>query len=65
MKEHKPIQQCRSYGAAVACVPTNNHKLMPVDAITVNHHDYELAYSRHKSHFSLCPHADDRQRVRA
>ena len=65
MKEHKPSQQCRSYGAAVACVPTTNRELLPVDAITVNHHDCARAYSRHTSHFSLCAHADDRQRVRA
>lgn len=61
-QEHQNIQKCRSCGAAVVFLRTKNRKLMPVDAATVDHEDYDFDHKRHISHFSTCPDADKYRR---
>lgn len=62
--EHEHIVPCRSCGANVVFLRTKNRKMMPVDAATVQHDDYDFDYSRHKSHFATCENADQHRKPR-
>lgn len=62
--EHEHIQQCRSCGADIVFLRTKTRKMMPVDAATVRHDDYDFDYSRHKSHFATCENADEHRKPR-
>jgi hypothetical protein len=49
---------CRSCGADIVWLATNNNKMMPVNADTVDKHDIAYEQGRHTSHFATCPQAD-------
>ena len=57
---------CSSCGARIVWFRTKAGKKMPVDAETVNPTDaeHQLDLSRHRSHFSTCPNADQHRRPR-
>ncbi|MBI2801270.1 MAG: hypothetical protein HYX63_13495 [Gammaproteobacteria bacterium] len=61
-REHEHITQCRACGADVVFLRTKKMKLMPVDAATVAHDDYQFDDTKHVSHFATCPHADQYRR---
>ena len=39
-------------------------EMMPVDAATVQHDDYDVDLSRHTSHFATCENADEHRKPR-
>lgn len=53
-REYEHIQNCRSCGAEVVFLRTRKGKLMPCDAATVEHDDYQFEYGKHTSHFDTC-----------
>lgn len=58
------IVRCRSCRARIIWFKTPAGKNMPVDADTVEADDEELDLSRHISHFSTCPQANQHRRSR-
>lgn len=58
------ITRCRSCNAMIIWFRTASGKNMPVDANTVEPDDDELDLSRHVSHFSTCPHANQHRKPR-
>lgn len=56
------ITRCRSCRAQIIWFKTSAGKNMPVDADTVEPEDDELDLTRHVSHFSTCPQADQHRR---
>lgn len=64
-REHEHIQSCRSCGAEIVFLRTKyKDKLMPCDAATVDHDDYEFDAAKHTSHFATCPDADKHRKAR-
>lgn len=57
-REYEHIQHCRSCGAAIVFLRTRKGKLMPVDAETVDHDEYQFQHGKHRAHFATCPEAD-------
>jgi hypothetical protein len=57
------IVRCRSCRQTIIWFRTASGKNMPVDADTVKPDDDELDLSRHVSHFSTCPQANQHRRV--
>lgn len=58
------IVRCRSCRAKIIWFKTAAGKNMPVDSDTVEPDDEELDLSRHVSHFSTCPQADEHRKPR-
>lgn len=56
------IVRCKSCRAKIIWFKTSAGKNMPVDADTVEPNDEELDLSRHASHFSTCPQANQQRR---
>lgn len=57
MREFEHIVICRSCGASIIFLRTKNRKMIPCDADTVEHDDYQFDFKKHKSHFATCPNA--------
>jgi len=58
-------QKCRACGKEIVFLrasrpnpKTGKRGLVPVNAETVNHDDYQFEAGRHVSHFADCPEAD-------
>lgn len=64
IRHEQRMRNCRSCGARIIWFGTRSGKRMPVDADTVEAADRELDLTRHKSHFSTCPNADQHRRPR-
>ena len=57
-REHEHIKQCRACDAPIVFLRTKKRKLIPVDAETVDHDDYQFDPKKHTAHFATCPEAD-------
>ena len=55
------MSKCRSCGADIVWVKTQQGKNMPIDAETDNG-DTIFDHNVHRSHFATCPHADQHRR---
>ena len=56
------LVRCRSCGQYMVFLPTANGKKMPVDAESVDEGDEEFDHTKHISHFSTCPNADQHRK---
>lgn len=54
--------ECRSCGNQIVWLKTAKGKNMPVDADTVEVGDQQFDHSRHISHFSSCPNAEQHRK---
>lgn len=65
-RKHPFTVRCSSCDAEIVWFKTRNGKRMPVDERSTQPTDREdqLDLSRHVSHFSTCPHADQHRRPR-
>lgn len=61
-QEHEHIKPCSSCGAPIVFLRTKSRKLMPIDAATVDHDDYDFDAKKHTSHFATCPNAPRHRR---
>lgn len=56
------ITRCSSCRARIIWLKTETGKNMPVDADTVEPEDDQFDPARHKSHFAICPNADQHRK---
>lgn len=53
--ERRPCRKCH---APIVMIPTAKGRLMPIDAATYKVGDKLFDHTRHISHFSTCPYAE-------
>jgi hypothetical protein len=64
MVDEVRVVHCRSCGAPIVWLDTNNNRRMPVDAATVRPEDRSYEQGQHVCHFATCPQANEWRRPR-